>query len=109
MLNILNGKYKNGKRKGGILQELRDQGFEIPYDVRVHGFRSSFRDWVAEKTSYSSEVAEMALGHAIQSKVEAAYRRGELLEKRRNLMIDWESYCLTGRWGKVVSIKNNVA
>lgn len=68
------------------------------HEVTVHGFRSCFRDWVAEETNHSSEVAEKALAHAITNKVEAAYRRGDLLEPRRRLMIDWESYCTTGRW-----------
>jgi integrase len=62
-------------------------------NVTVHGFRSTFRDWVSEKTDHSSEVAEMSLAHAISNKVEAAYRRGDLIEKRRALLDDWESYC----------------
>jgi integrase len=62
--------------------------------LTVHGFRSSFRDWVSEETTHSSEVAEMALAHAITNKVEAAYRRGILLERRRALMLDWEKFCL---------------
>jgi integrase len=61
-------------------------------DVTVHGFRSSFRDWAAEQTNYSREAAEMALSHAIGDKVEAAYRRGDLLEKRRRLMEAWALY-----------------
>lgn len=64
-------------------------------DVTVHGFRSSFRDWAAERTNFPSEVVEMALAHAVGDKVEAAYRRGDLLEKRRRLMEAWASYCLT--------------
>lgn len=62
-------------------------------DITVHGFRSTFRDWVSEATDYSSDVAEMALAHTVGSKVEAAYRRGDLLEKRRCLMVDWAAYC----------------
>jgi len=58
-----------------------------------HGFRSTFRDWAAEQTNYAREVAEQSLGHAIESKVEAAYRRGDLLEKRRRLMQAWSDYC----------------
>lgn len=58
----------------------------------AHGFRSTFRDWVAEHTEYSGEVAEMALSHAIGDKVEAAYRRGDLLAKRVALMADWASF-----------------
>ena len=64
-------------------------------DVTIHGFRSSFRDWVSEETLHSPEVAEMALAHAIRNKVEAAYRRSDLLERRRLLMKDWETYCST--------------
>jgi integrase len=59
-----------------------------------HGFRSTFRDWAAETTTFSSEVVEMALAHAIGSKVEAAYRRGDLFEKRRALMTAWAHYCV---------------
>lgn len=64
-------------------------------DATVHGFRSSFRDWVSEETEFSPEIAEMALAHTIQSKVERAYRRKDLLERRRILMNAWESYCLS--------------
>lgn len=69
--------------------------------LTVHGFRSTFRDWVAEETFHSSEVAEKALAHAISNQTEAAYRRGDLLEPRRKLMKDWEDYCRTGSWGNV--------
>ena len=59
----------------------------------VHGFRSSFRDWCAERTHYPNEVAEQALAHTINSAVEKAYRRGDLFEKRRKLMDAWASFC----------------
>lgn len=62
-------------------------------DVTVHGFRSAFRDWAAECTGYSHEVAEMALAHAISNAVERAYRRGDLFEKRRKLMEAWADFC----------------
>jgi integrase len=63
-------------------------------DLTAHGFRSTFRDWAAERTSYyPSEVVEMALAHAIDSKVAAAYRRGDLFEKRRLLMAEWTRFC----------------
>ena len=62
-------------------------------DLTVHGFRSSFRDWAAERTNFANEVLEMALAHAIGDKVEAAYRRGELLDKRRRLMDAWAEFC----------------
>lgn len=57
--------------------------------VTAHGFRSAFRDWAAETTSHPREVAELALAHTVENKVEAAYRRGDLLEKRRAMMEDW--------------------
>ena len=72
--------------------------------VTIHGFRSSFRDWVSEETMHSPEVAEKALAHKVVNQVEAAYRRGDLLEHRKRLMKDWEDYCLTGGWGNVVNI-----
>ena len=62
-------------------------------DLTAHGFRSTFRDWAAETTGYPSDVVEMALAHVVSSKVEAAYRRGDLFEKRRRLMADWGVYC----------------
>jgi len=62
-------------------------------DVTVHGFRSTFRDWAAEQTNFPREVAEAALAHAIEDKVEAAYRRSDLFEKRRLLMEQWARYC----------------
>jgi integrase len=61
-------------------------------DVTAHGFRSSFRDWAAEATHFPREVAEMALAHTIENKVEAAYRRGDLMEKRREMMQAWAGY-----------------
>jgi integrase len=65
-------------------------------DLTVHGFRSTFRDWAAEQTSFPNEVVEMALAHSIPSAVEAAYRRGDLLEKRRELMNSWAEFCGKG-------------
>jgi integrase len=65
-------------------------------DVTAHGFRSAFRDWAAEATSFPREVCEMALAHAITDKTEAAYRRGDLFEKRRALMIKWNEFTRSG-------------
>lgn len=65
----------------------------------AHGFRSTFRDWVSESTEHSGELAEMALSHVIGDKVEAAYRRGDLLEKRIALMTDWASFLAGSRQG----------
>jgi integrase len=78
-------------------------------DLTVHGFRSTFRDWAAERTNYPREVAEMALAHAVSDKVEAAYRRGDLFKKRRRLMEEWSQYCDTAKAaGKVVSMRAGV-
>ena len=66
---------------------------DMGHSVTVHGFRSSFRDWVAERTSYPNHVAEAALAHAVADKVEKAYRRTDLFEKRRRLMADWAAWC----------------
>jgi integrase len=66
-------------------------------DLTAHGFRSTFRDWAAERTSFPREVVEMALAHAIENKVEAAYRRGDLFQKRRQLMEAWTRFCVAKR------------
>jgi len=63
------------------------------YKITAHGFRSTFRDWAAEQTSYANHVVEQALAHAIANGVEEAYRRGDLFEKRSRLMQDWSNYC----------------
>jgi integrase len=62
-------------------------------DITVHGFRSTFRDWAAEVTHYPREMAEMALAHTVSDQVEAAYRRGDMFEKRRQMMADWDAFC----------------
>src|SRR5262249_4393215 len=74
-------------------------------DLTTHGFRSTFRDWGAEQTAYPHEALEMALAHVVDDKVEAAYRRGDLLEKRRRLMADWAEYCQTPSRGQVIPIR----
>ena len=79
---------------------------KINPEITVHGFRSSFRDWVSEETTHSPEVAEKALAHAVANQVEAAYRRGDLLEHRKRLMRDWEDYCTTGTWGNVIPLNS---
>ncbi len=83
-----------GQRRGRPLSDMtltkamRDMG----RDETPHGFRSTFRDWVAEKTHWPAELAEAALAHVISDKTVAAYQRGSMLEKRRNLMADWAAY-----------------
>jgi integrase len=65
-------------------------------DITVHGFRSTFRDWVADCTEYPGELAEMALAHTVKSQTERAYRRRDMLERRRQMMEDWGRYCTQG-------------
>ncbi len=81
---------KRGLSQQAMLEMLRG----MRKGVTVHGFRSSFRDWAAEVTSHPNHVVEMALAHVVENKVEAAYRRGDLFEKRRRLMKDWEGFTL---------------
>ena len=79
-------------------------------DLTAHGFRSTFRDWCAEQTGFPSEVAEMALAHTVAGKVEAAYRRGDLLEKRRRLMEEWATFCTrSGALAKSVPSQSEAA
>jgi integrase len=78
----------------------------IGVEVTVHGFRSTFRDWAAERTAFSHEVCEMALAHTIPSAAEAAYRRGDLFDKRRKLMEAWAEFVNTlSVEGVVIPIK----
>lgn len=74
-----------------MLEVVRGMSFG---HITVHGFRSSFRDWAAECTEYPSDVVEMALAHVVKNKAEAAYRRGDMLERRQPLMAEWEKFCL---------------
>ena len=80
---------KHGKPLSNVAMGLRRAGLS----VTVHGFRSSFSDWAAESTQFPREVVEASLAHAIENRVEAAYRRGDLLEKRRRLMDAWCDFC----------------
>jgi len=73
--------------------------------LTVHGFRSTFRDWCAEQTNYPREIAEAALAHVISNKAEAAYQRGDLLERRRLLMQAWADYCARAKPAKVVPLR----
>ncbi|MEQ1706874.1 MAG: integrase arm-type DNA-binding domain-containing protein [Terricaulis sp.] len=86
-----------------LLQCLRRMGRA---DITAHGFRSTFRDWAAERTAFAREVAEAALAHAIGDAVEAAYRRGDLFDKRRKLMDAWAGYLETpSASGAVVNLR----
>jgi integrase len=95
--------------RGGTLSDMTLNAVLRRLEVEAvpHGFRSTFRDWAAEHTNYPREVAEMALAHTIESKVEAAYRRGDLFEKRRLMMEEWANFCSTvQRPAKVIPMKS---
>jgi integrase len=81
---------KQGKAISNMAMLELVRGMRI--DATVHGFRSTFRDWAAERTAFPHEVCEMALAHTISNAAEAAYRRGDLFEKRRKLMEAWAEY-----------------
>lgn len=89
-----------------LLEIMRGMGHKaVP-----HGFRSTFRDWAAERTNFSRDAAEKALAHTVKDKVEAAYRRGDLLKKRKPLMDAWAKFCATESVvGTVIGIKERVA
>jgi len=80
--------------RGGPLSDMTLSAVlrRMKVDAVPHGFRSAFRDWAAERTAYPNEVCEAALAHAVGNKVEAAYRRGDLFEKRSRLMADWAAF-----------------
>jgi integrase len=81
--------------RGGVLSDMTLTAVMRRMRVNAvpHGFRSTFRDWCSERTNYPRDVAEMALAHAIGDSVEAAYRRGDLLDKRRRMMDEWAAFC----------------
>ena len=95
-----------GQKRGQPLSDmtltkaLRDMG----KDITAHGFRSTFRDWVAEQTNWSADLAEAALAHVVSDKTVAAYQRGTMLEKRRELMAAWAQYCEGSAGANVVSL-----
>jgi integrase len=93
---LLGSSSRNGERLFPIGPRAMARSLaKLRGDITVHGFRSSFRDWAAEQTSFPNHVVERALAHAIPNAVEAAYRRGDLFEKRRKLMEAWAQF-----WGK---------
>jgi integrase len=97
--------HKPGKPLSGMALEMVLRRMKLD-DVTVHGFRSAFRDWAAECTNFTNEVCEAALAHAVTNKVEAAYRRGDLFEKRRKLMDAWAAFCSAPKAaGKIVPIR----
>jgi integrase len=97
---------------GGTLSDMTLSAVlrRMGVSATVHGFRSTFRDWCAERTNYPHEVAEMALAHTVGNKVEAAYRRGDLFDKRRRMMDDWAQFCAcVERKGQVISMQARAA
>jgi len=101
------GKVKKPLSNMALLALLKRMGRA---DLTAHGFRSTFRDWAAECTNYPREVAEMALAHTVSDKVEAAYRRGDLFEKRRRMMEEWARYCGKEKVpGDVVAIRTKAS
>jgi integrase len=100
--------FPGGKEGAGLSNAAMSEllkGMFSPDVATVHGFRSSFKDWAAEMTAYPNELSEMAMAHTVPNKVEAAYRRGDMREKRRRLMDDWAAYC----GGKAVGGDNVIA
>ena len=95
---------KPGKPLSAMALEMMLRRMKVK-DATVHGFRSSFRDWASECTNFSNEVCEAALAHVIKDKAEAAYRRGDLFEKRRKLMEAWAVYCTAPKAGKVIAFR----
>jgi integrase len=98
----------DGRRAGRQIgrDAFKDTLKALAVDTTAHGFRSSFADWAADRTSYAREVREQCLAHAIENRVERAYRRGDLFEKRRKLMDAWAAYCAKVETdaGKVVAL-----
>lgn len=96
-----------GQKKGRPLSVMSMDMIlrRMDIDFTVHGFRSSFRDWAGEETTFPREVAEAALAHVVGDETERAYRRGDALEKRRKLMIAWANYCEPKNPGNVVELK----
>jgi integrase len=98
------GGQKTGKPLSVMALEMVLRRMKVD-GVTVHGFRSAFRDWAAESTNFSNEVCEAALAHVIKNKAEAAYRRGDLFDKRRKLMEAWAVYCAAPNKGNVVVLR----
>jgi integrase len=94
---------RNGKPLSNMAMSMVLKRMKL--DITTHGFRSSLRDWISEQTHFSSEVAEMSLAHTIANKIEAAYRRQDLLEKRRALLVAWEAYCSSNQKNNIHQLK----
>ena len=100
-----------GPKPGAVLSSMAMAMLlrRMKAEITVHGFRSTFRDWASEATGFPHEVCEMALAHTIGNKAEAAYRRGDLFDKRRKLMEAWATYCAAAKTEKVVTLRKVAA
>ncbi len=99
---------KAGRPLSAMALEMMLRRMKIEH-ATVHGFRSSFGDWASECTNFTNEVCEAALAHVIEDEAEAAYRRGDLFEKRRKLMEAWAVYCVAPKAGKIVAFRRKAA
>jgi integrase len=97
------GKEGVGLSNAAMSELLKGMGYD-PSAATVHGFRSTFKDWAGDLTAYPNEMSEMAMAHTVDDKVEAAYRRSDMREKRRRMMADWAAYCC----GKAIGGSNVV-
>jgi integrase len=93
----------SGKPLSGMAMAMQLRRMKAA-DITVHGFRSTFRDWASETTSFPHEVCEQALAHTIGNKTEAAYRRGDLFEKRQRLMQAWADFIENGQRSNVIRL-----
>jgi integrase len=94
---------RNGRPLSGMAMEMLLRRMKV--DATVHGFRSSFRDWVGEETTFPREVAEAALAHVVGDETERAYRRGDALAKRRALMDEWSAFCASSGGATVIPFR----
>jgi integrase len=90
---VFPGRFKDTRLTDSMLRQLLHQRMKVAFTV--HGFRSTFRDWTGDCTAYPRDVVESALAHAIENRVEAAYRRATAIENRRELMRSWDTFCAT--------------
>jgi integrase len=89
---FIGGKEGEGLSNMAMAEVLKEMGYSGDV-ATVHGFRSTFKDWCSEQTPYPNELSEMAMAHTVSDKVEAAYRRGDMRDRRRRLMEDWSAHC----------------
>jgi len=95
------GKEGVGLSSAAMSELLNGMGYE-PNVATVHGFRSTFKDWCSEQTAYPNELSEIAMAHTVSDKVEAAYRRGDMRQKRARLMANWAAFCGRNPHGRSV-------